>query len=411
MIDAKITSSKLLHIRIKNYGILKDVETDISEFNIFLGKNKIGKTTLIKALKLLESFITNDIPLEYANFYGMLRKTNRKDNLPVILAVGFNIETDPPEFSGEYYYCLEVNLEAIQREILIAKKGNITKFYDEKEITLVERNVDKIKYYRMLKQEGGYNFELDERNTPANDKVSTSLLWDYSREPYMKVIKNYLKEIGGFETEMVLKSRLRLINDNNKKMQYKPPIDQISLLLHDINSKDKDVIKKLNYYFKLLYEDFVEFKIQEDEYADTIFMIENQGNEKVRIPAYYVSKGTKNLIILLADCLLAEKFSASKVFLIDEIENSLHPKIIEKLLEILKTIDLQFIITTHHPVVIRYLKEDDIKIMYKENELVKISKGYNRTMLAEDFHIDVNELDIMKFWLDGDDTDLIIHDQ
>ena len=51
------------------------------------------------------------------------------------------------------------------------------------------------------------------------------------------------------------------------------------------------------------------------------------------------------------------------------------------------------------------------KIMYKENERIKISQGYNRTTLAEEFHIDINELDIMKIWLDGDDTDLIMENR
>ncbi|WP_237702664.1 AAA family ATPase [Saccharolobus islandicus] len=65
-----------------------------------------------------------------------------------------------------------------------------------------------------------------------------------------------------------------------------------------------------------------------------------------------------------------------KVLAIDEIENSLHLKYIERLLDILDNFsnDTQIILTTHSPLVIDLVKPSDLIILYKEGSSTKIRR-------------------------------------
>ena len=407
----KIINGKLIKVEIKNYGILDKVDTSLSRFNVILGKNKIGKTTFINALKCLESFITNDVSIDYINFYRMLRKIDRKDNSSVEFFVEFQLETEPNDFSGQYSYMVAVNLDAIQKEVLKAEGLPILVEKGISEVTLVDRNLNSLKYYRMIKEGGIYNCEFEERAISSINKLSTSLLWDESREPYMDVVRNFLKEIGGLELKFTVESKPKLIDGRYGDIEFEDGVDFISLVFHYLEHRNKKIIEKLNYFFSLIYEDFIEFGIPEEDYADIAYMVEKIRNKEIKIPAYYISEGTKRLIYILSKCLLAESYGMNKIVIIDEIENSLHPKIIEKFLEILKEIDIQLIITTHSPVVLKYLEESDIKIMYRDKTGIKMSQGYNKKTLAEDFDISIDELDIMGIWIDGDDSDLIVNKQ
>ncbi|KKN57201.1 hypothetical protein LCGC14_0564470, partial [marine sediment metagenome] len=333
------------------------------------------------------------------------------DTFSVLLSVDFKVDTEPIEFSGSYSYSIEVTLDSIKRELLLAKGGQILKHKLNgealPEITLVDRNEELIKYLRMTKSGGEYHFEHRERSISNINKVCTTLLWDESREPYMEVIRSFLKEIGGYEFKFIVQSKPKLFEFKFGEVEFDEPIDFLSLVFHYLKSKYKGILDKLEYYFRLIYDDFIEFKVPSGQHAETTYMVEKSGNQTISVPTYFISDGTKSMINILSICLLAENYSTPKLIIIDEIENSLHPNILRKFLEILKTINIQLIITTHSPVVLRYLEEGDIKIMYREENHVKISQGLNRKALAEDFEIDIDEVDIIGIWIDGDDTDLI----
>ncbi len=65
------------------------------------------------------------------------------------------------------------------------------------------------------------------------------------------------------------------------------------------------------------------------------------------------------------------------LLIIDEIENSLHPKTLEKLLDELKSCDTTVIITTHSPVVVDMSEPEDIVIVEKVAEETKFRRIKN----------------------------------
>src|SRR5258708_10036675 len=72
-----------------------------------------------------------------------------------------------------------------------------------------------------------------------------------------------------------------------------------------------------------------------------------------RIPLESMGEGVPNLLGLIVNLCLAEK----KLFLIEEIENDVHPRALKKLLQLVtnKSENNQFVISTHSNIVTRYL--------------------------------------------------------
>ena len=84
-------TARLKEVKIKNFGILKDVHAEIGDVcTLFIGKNKVGKTTFLEALKRLQRFTQSNIPLKNLDFKQNYLKL--LESQPDLTLVEFNIE-------------------------------------------------------------------------------------------------------------------------------------------------------------------------------------------------------------------------------------------------------------------------------------------------------------------------------
>jgi len=79
------------------------------------------------------------------------------------------------------------------------------------------------------------------------------------------------------------------------------------------------------------------------------YIVSNRDN----IPLDMMGEGIANLLGLIVDLCMAE----NQLFVIEEPENDVHPKALKKLLNLIaeKSVNNQFIITTHFNIVAKYL--------------------------------------------------------
>lgn len=126
------------------------------------------------------------------------------------------------------------------------------------------------------------------------------------------------------------------------------------------------------------------------------------------IPLNAMGEGISNLLGLIVDLCMAE----NKLFLIEEPENDIHPKALKKLLNLIaeKSVNNQFIITTHSNIVAKYLGAlSDSKLfsvsMDFENRIPtsNIEKIPNtpeaRRNVLEDLGYDFFDFDLWSAWL------------
>jgi Predicted ATPases len=111
-----------------------------------------------------------------------------------------------------------------------------------------------------------------------------------------------------------------------------------------------------------------------------LHFIEKSENNKelILLPASVPDGFIKMLTILVAVYMLG-----MSTIIIDEIENSLHLKYIEKLVDIMRYSDSQFIATTHSPLIIDFMDPSEIIILDKERGETKVTKVQEPEKLKE----------------------------
>lgn len=126
------------------------------------------------------------------------------------------------------------------------------------------------------------------------------------------------------------------------------------------------------------------------------------------IPLEEMGEGTSQLVGLIVRLCLAK----GKIFLIEEIENDIHPKALKSLLKLIekKSESNQFVISTHSNIVAKYLgsvpdsKVFQVSMTFQDRmptstiELVGDSPSDRRAVL-EELGYELNDFDLWKAWL------------
>lgn len=96
-----------------------------------------------------------------------------------------------------------------------------------------------------------------------------------------------------------------------------------------------------------------------------------------------MSAGTKRVVWLLVN-LFAARYTGVSIFAIEEIETSIHPKLIKRLLEIINDLssEVSVIITSHSPLLVQYLKPETLYIGKNNQYGCATFRNLKRTKLA-----------------------------
>lgn len=128
------------------------------------------------------------------------------------------------------------------------------------------------------------------------------------------------------------------------------------------------------------------------------------------IPLTSMGEGVANLVGLIVDLCIAE----NQIFLIEELENDIHPKALKALLSLIekKSINNQFFISTHSNIVTKYLgglqdaRLFKVSMNFAEGSKLPVSNiatvsddPDERRQLLEDLGYEFHDYDLWKSWL------------
>ena len=321
-----------------------------------------------------------------------------------------------PAFDGRYRYIIKINVEGIQEEEITALEGcNLLKYLTTKSPTLqlVSRVGKELSYFHMEKKGKRYDLEMSETRTISRpDTTCLNLLWDEQREPYITPIKKFSGSVGGFQPHVKISAYPKLIDPEScmlQNMDFLQNDDWVGILLHDVRQNYPEVIEELESNIKSSIRRFQCLEVPRRGHGKIVYFKEYLGENEISIPFNMISKGTRYIVVYLLKCLLCKRLEGDLV-VIEDIEYSLHPSLIGKLLEIIQGFDVQVIITTHSPLVLDYLEASEVRVFIRdESGNVQIHKGFNKVTLANELELDnTNETNILDRWYRGDDRDLIM---
>lgn len=390
---------------VNGFGLLK--------MTALYGANAAGKSNLVKAMSLLKEIVeVSKIPPRFSDLQFKFRDEKYEDQ---ILAVEFFQEEIP------FYYALKINKGIIKTEELY--------------ISGLGKNEDKLIFERNTNEEGKTALQfLPEFENDAESQVLKRVIQKNLAKPNQPIFKllttlnsDFLNDVNvaldWFEYTLqfffmpnhpVLAHLMD--SDHAYKIYAEYLINSFHLGIDDIKTEKitlKEFVKEKGYNEQEIIEDVeknpqdvlvLDFDnsdnvavVKEDEqYYVKKLKLEHSGknNRKATFDISEESDGTVRLLDYVP--ILHDIFFRDRIFIIDEIENSLHPLIIKELIRNFSKEENTFgqlIFTTHESNLLDQdiFRQDEIWFAekdkdgctdlyslsdYKEHNTIDIRKGY-----------------------------------
>ncbi len=408
----------LKKVFIKNFKSLHDCEIDIGKLNVMVGANASGKSNLIEAFRLLKKIYVEKDGFPFLEWWGYNNVVwQRKEELPIIIGLLFDIEGYDVYFetnftgAGGKFQILREVLE-IKGYLMFEKGGNkITIKHDVNFIDIIIKNIHKY--------ESSYDITILKKEIRKLTK-ETKIEVDFEQRLLENEnIRDVVYGSGeGWLTEKKTKNRYRLSRVWDRKssdeksiiicptLDYKGesysaelPLNKISvdtiistltklLILYPLNIRlmkipqalrREETLKEDGTNIASVYHTIYlkEGKIPEQIYNPLTMVfpkidVRPHITDDGRVMIKFLEDGLELLPPNTSDgfykilTLLTVIYLKPPLFIVDEIENSLHPSTLELILDTIKIGDTQAIITTHSPVVVDMTDLSNIILVDKE---------------------------------------------
>ncbi len=404
MIAGKVRNNEDHIIQCNKYKVLK--------FSSLFGANGSGKSNLILAMSLLQSIVNYGVGslIDNQYFRGDKIKSNESSYFEYELFINNKL----------FSYGFEISF--LNQKIVSEWLIDMTK---QNEKVIYERDILNGSYNTDIKVRNEYfNICLNEMKNNSSDlflkEMMRRLAMSDNNDSFFDDIRNVFKYLI-FDTVIIRPSTHKLIDINyisnkEKILKYLNALDinicDIVAIDYEINNlKSKLSLNDFNKImedFNILSNKFKDFscclRIENDLYLlkkekNAQIIVQSlkfkHNNSESEFGAFDESDGTIRILELI-DILL----SNNKLFLIDELDSSLHPSLVSGLLEIFLKLNInnQLIITTHE------LKTLDFSLVRRDEIWFteKNDNGESRLYSLEEFK-DIARFDrkIDKAYLEG----------
>ncbi len=352
----------LKHIFIDNFKSFDHFDMNIPQFAVIVGNNGVGKSNLLKAIKLISLLAAQKsikdafIELELVNNELFHDATNPKFTITLEFNVnGVDIKylleiTQINEPSGNFNFI-------VSKEVLENSKQ------------IIYREGDKI----IINTEEGIpqsNVQL------VNSQIALSVI----AQP--KIVVETQRYLSRMKIDIFDVSKLR---NPGSMSNIGPGLNKnLTESLYSLKTTGPNNYSEIEREAKELIMGLENLSVEDQ--AGNLFITFKEISHNNPLSVFSTSDGNLRLIGILTSILGDPKPS---VVIIDELENSMHPKRIRALMKFLNYLSdkesggTQFIFTTHSPIILKFVQEKDIMYMFKDNGKTQISKPVNNKKIYE----------------------------
>ncbi|MCZ9891795.1 ATP-binding protein [Brachyspira hyodysenteriae] len=326
------------------------------------------------------------LKLEFIKFENITFEFNK--NINIIAGVNGTCKSSLLYVISNSFKKIDKNFEYLKDKQFITITNKITKEINPK----LEKLVKNSKYYNdPAKNTKGILYNIISNNKLGFRKHNSKKANRYAVKPYYKI-----KNKESLEYKFIIYLGL------SRLLPYGEYYDDslISKINVDLPEKYKNSIKEL-------YKEFTNFDI-DYQYNEVVSNIKNRGDFYTNIEGIdsnTISAGEDNLFIVLQSLVSFEYYYDSlnkdyidkeefvSIFLIDELDATLHPnyqnKLLDKLEEYSKKYKIKVIFTTHSLSLIEYSldKKEQINIIYLQDKNNKVDKLDNSNIYKMKQHL------------------------
>lgn len=326
---------KIIEISINNFKAFKDITYFCNEnFNIIIGENNIGKSTIIEALQLWKKSYDILVTENSKKFYSI--KTNRYLSFSELSFL--RVKNDDDMFNCSKTKRLTISLKIKCGEDIYTLP-----------ITLEKTGI-KNSYFRVLysEEETGFN-EFSENMRGKNIPLKEAILI-YQTRPIAHIIRNepfynnaqLLKKISSFDSHKAIRNKI--LKSENKDEAVDKRFENLENILKNIFGKDY----------------FLRFKNRNRQDEEFIRLTVREKSKK-EIDISLMGSGFLQVIEIFSTLAFVNHNSnCLKVILIDEPDSHLHSEIQSRLIDELKKHCnyQQFIISHNDRLIKKSVKEE-----------------------------------------------------
>lgn len=364
---------RLLRLYIHNCGVFQHTLIDFTRNNehqdilCLAGVNGSGKTTVMELIFNIFSFMDPNFSLENISFdrlkpniltrTGFAQLDISVDEKILSLVLG-----DPSKIQTDIHHP-ERQAFIIENEI-----GTMISFFENNAVKTPEDEEDsavgKIKFIRFRETDRFSERHIEKRNTGIFDSLLNSIDKSLYDENIVQNEESSLPFIYFFNAHDREILDIRYVSIPKDKPKYR--------IAHRYNPKKDDLKKKLVYY-SFAYQD--KFENLRDWVNKHVLM--GKQIDKIDRPNFQVvikttdsrehglellSSGEESLLLIAVQLYL--RASENAVFLIDEVDQSLHPEFQEKVMKLLFQLQrdkgCQIIVSSHSEIIWNYFKESGL---------------------------------------------------
>lgn len=382
---------KLIKVKIENFRGYKNSEIELSKLSVIIGKNDVGKSTLLDALNIFfenEKLVEND-----ANVYSESNEINITCFFKVIaddIIFLDSAESENTQTTLESEYLLDndgllqikktFEKGKLKNTYIVAnhptkwKKPLITLKIDDLKKEVEKFGTSNVKkttkkamrefLFKSAKQDLNFSIQNIETNSKDSDIVDV----------YEK-IKLKLPKFMLFRADRTNTDKDTEVTDITKaiaknavaevEQQFENIKKEIKQKIQDFSNKTLEKLKDFN-------EDIANSLSvnMQDKALESIFSYEFKSDDD--IPFNKRGSGIKRLFLLSFFMADSERQNhANIIYAIEEPETSQHPNFQKMIIESLKTIsenqNRQVLITTHTPEIVKLVDKDNVIFVAKDN--------------------------------------------
>ena len=375
-------------------------EISLQKMTALLAPNNYGKSNILDAIMFAFTFLRKgvDIRKQLMNDYTCISINNIMAGKPFLFEMEIDVDLNIDLiYSFSFDWSRQNNKEKIQ------KSGRIISEYfgikdnskdKPKYKTIINRNLEDAKYDSAGRCNKPIKISQDELVL-----VKLSNLDNWSYLSYADIVLNI--DISSLDTISDPKNHFlpqEMHTNNGVKYEY----DGFTEFIYALQQKDKNTFDYLVSTLKNLIPTIETVKsVKLSSRAKTmnkgipyelpdiyeVFVKEKNNNQST--PFRYLSTGTMQILLLLVTIIHANKHGV-KLLMIEELENSIHPKLLQSLISAIEDLrgETKILFTSHSTYVAKYLTYDQLYVGLPSNDglvdfrLIKKSKVKNVLKIA-----------------------------
>lgn len=415
---------KISSLKLKNFRSYRDeVEIKFENFTALIGKNDAGKSTILDALDIF----FNDIELKEDDINLQAKKKAEKvvitvifKDLPDTIKVDDSVETRLEE---EYLLNDNKELEVIKEFSDKSKKGKVfikaTK-YPTNPICqdLLSKKPEELRKIINDNQISNPNLRKNSNSDMrkailntfsanlGNAKIDASKIWD-NLTKYLPIYIIFKADRENSDKDEEVQDPFKnaiselLEEDKEIQQQLEQVTEKIREKLLDVSN---ETVKKLEEIDKTVAESLKpRINAKNLKWQNVFKGISITDNNDIAINNR--GSGVRRLVLLSFFRAKVERENKNIIYAIEEPETSQHAKNQEKLIKSLKALSEknQILITTHSSIVVKNLKQEDLRIIVNQDNFKKIIPA-EKGLLP---YLSLNEINYLVF----DDVSEAYHDE